>query len=162
VGGGDFSHLPGHSAQLCLARTGGVVPRRSGLLARERRGPAGSEADTLAMLEELIGLAGEILTVNRVQPGFDRRLKQKLLAKAERFPFLDPFAGEFEFSDQKIQFHGDTPQRELVEALTETVTELAAEAGVEEVFRERLAGWVERHGRHLARLGVPGRHVYGT
>jgi hypothetical protein len=165
--GGDFSHLPGHPAQFvlwckdrrALCRVGRIP---LSLVKGGGSAPAGSEADTLAMLEELIGLAGEILTVNRVQPGFDRRLKQKLLAKAERFPFLDPFAGEFEFSDQKIQFHGDTPQRELVEALTETVTELAAEAGVEGVFRERLAGWAERHGRHLARLGVPGRHVYGT
>jgi hypothetical protein len=123
---------------------------------------AGSEADTLTMLEELIGLAEEVLTVKRVQPGFDRRLKQKFLAKAERYPFLDPFVGEFEFFDQEIRFSGDTPHRELVEALTETVTELAVEAGVEDVFRERLAGWAERHGRHLLRLGVSRRHIFGT
>jgi len=157
--GGDFSHLPGHPAQFvlwCKERKAlcrvGRIPLS---LVQGGAAPAGSEVDTLAMLEELIGLAEKILTVNRVQPGFDRRLKQKLLAKAERFPFLDPFAGEFEFSDQKIRFSGDTPHRELVEALTETVTELAVEAGAEEVFRERLAGWAERHGRQLMRLGVP-------
>jgi hypothetical protein len=61
-----------------------------------------------------------------------------------------------------IRFYGDTPHRELVEAITETVTELAAEAGAEDVFRERLAGWAERHGRHLVRLGVPRRLVCGT
>jgi len=161
--GGDFSHLPGHPAQFvlwCKERKAlcrvGRIPLS---LVQGGAAPAGSEVDTLAMLEELIGLAEKILTVNRVQPGFDRRLKQKLLAKAERFPFLDPFAGEFEFSDQKIRFSGDTPHRELVEALTETVTELAVEAGAEEVFRERLAGWAERHGRHLMRLGVPRPHV---
>jgi hypothetical protein len=49
-----------------------------------------------------------------------------------------------------------------VEALTETVTELAAEAGAEDVFRERRAGWAERHGRHLVRLGVSHRHFSGT
>ena len=157
--GGDFSHLPGHPAQFvlwCKERKAlcrvGRIPLS---LVQGGAAPAGSEVDTLAMLEELIGLAEKMLTVNRVQPGFDRRLKQKLLAKAERFPFLDPFAGEFEFSDQKIRFSGDTPHRELVEALTETVTELAVEAGAEEVFRERLAGWAERHGRQLMRLGVP-------
>jgi len=161
--GGDFSHLTGHPAQFvlwCKERKAlcrvGRIPLS---LVQGGAAPAGSEVDTLAMLEELIGLAEKILTVNRVQPGFDRRLKQKLLAKAERFPFLDPFAGEFEFSDQKIRFSGDTPHRELVEALTETVTELAVEAGAEEVFRERLAGWAERHGRHLMRLGVPRPHV---
>lgn len=163
---GDFSQLPGHPAQFvlwCKERKAlcrvGRIP-----LSLVNGGAAsdGSETDTLAMLEELVGLAEEVLTVNRVQPGFDRRLKQKLLAKAERFPFLDPFAGEFEFSDQKIRFSGDTPHRELVAALTETVTELAAEAGAEDVFRERLAGWAERHGRHLVRLGVPCRHVFGT
>ena len=158
--GGDFSHLPGHPAQFvlwCKERKAlfrvGRIPHS---LVQGGAAPAGSEVDTLAMLEELIGLAEKILTVNRVQPSFDRRLKQKLLAKAERFPFLDPFAGEFEFSDQKIRFSGDTPHRELVEALTETVTELAVEAGAEEVFRERLAGWTEQHGRHLVRLGVRG------
>jgi hypothetical protein len=161
--GGDFSHLPGHPAQFvlwCKERKAlcrvGRIPLS---LVQGGAAPAGSEVDTLAMLEELIGLAEKILTVNRVQPGFDRRLKQKLLAKAERFPFLDPFAGEFEFSDRKIRFSGDTPHRELVEALTETVTELAVEAGAEEAFRERLAGWAERHGRHLMRLGVPRPHV---
>jgi len=161
--GGEFSHLPGHPAQFvlwCKERKAlcrvGRIPLS---LVQGGAAPAGSEVDTLAMLEELIGLAEKILTVNRVQPSFDRRLKQKLLAKAERFPFLDPFAGEFEFSDQKIRFSGDTPHRELVEALTETVTELAVEAGAEEVFRERLAGWAERHGRHLMRLGVPRPHV---
>jgi hypothetical protein len=161
--GGDFSHLPGHPAQFvlwCKERKAlcrvGRIPLS---LVQGGAAPGGSEVDTLSMLEELIGLAEKILTVNRVQPGFDRRLKQKLLAKAERFPFLDPFAGEFEFSDQKIRFSGDTPHRELVEALTETVTELAVEAGAEEVFRERLADWAERHGRHLMRLGVPRPHV---
>jgi hypothetical protein len=164
--GGDFSHEPAHPEQFvlwCKERKAlcrvARIPRS---LVKGGETPAGSEADTLTMLEELIGLAEEVLTVKRVQPGFDRRLKQKFLAKAERFPFLDPFAGEFEFFDRKIRFSGDTPHRELVEALTETVTELAAEAGVEDVFRERLAGWSERHGRHLLRLGVSHRHIFGT
>jgi hypothetical protein len=164
--GGDFSDVPGHPAQFvlwCQDRKAlcrvGRIPLS---LVNGGVASAGSEADTIAMLEELIGLAEEVLTVHRVQPGFDRRLKQKLLAKAERFPFLDPFVGEFEFSDRKIRFSGDTPHRELVEALTETVTELAAEAGAKDVFRERLAGWAERHGRHLVRLGVSRRHFSGT
>jgi len=165
--GGDLSDVPGHPAQFvrwcrdrkALCRVGRIP---LSLVNGSCAASAGPEADTLAMLEELFGLTEEVLTVNRVQPGFDRRLKQKLLAQAERFPFLDPFAGEFEFSDRKVRFSGDTPHRELVEALAETVTELAAEAGAEELFRERLSGWAERHGRHLVRLGVNRRHVRGT
>jgi hypothetical protein len=163
--GGDFNYLPGPPAQFvlwCKDRKAlcrvGRIPLS---LVNGGAAPAGSEADTLAMLEELFGLAAEVVTAQRVQPGFDRRLKQKLLAKAERFPFLDPFAGEFEFADRKILFAGDTPHRELVEALIETVTELATEAGAQAVFRERLAGWAERRSRHLARLGVPRRYVCG-
>jgi hypothetical protein len=160
--GGDFSHLPGHPAQFVLWCKNQKALCRVGRIPLSLvNGGHGSEADTLAMLEELIGLAEEVLTVNRVQPGFDRRLKQKLLAKAERFPFLDPFAGEFEYFDQKIRFSGDTAQRELVEALIETVTELAAEAGAGDVFRDRLAGWAERNSRQFLRLGVPRRQVCG-
>jgi hypothetical protein len=161
--GGDFSHEPGRAEQFALwckeRKALCRVARIPRSLVNGGATAAGSEAGTLTMLEELIGLAEEVLTVKRVQPGFDRRLKQKLLAKAERFPFLDPFAGEFEFFDRKIRFSGDTPHRELVGALTETVTELAAEAGVEDAFRERLTGWAERHGRHLVRLGVSRRHI---
>jgi hypothetical protein len=46
-----------------------------------------------------------------------------------------------------------------VEALTETVTELAAEAGVADAFRERLTGWAERNSRHLVRLGASRPHI---
>jgi len=66
------------------------------------------------------------------------------------------------FSDRKIRFFSDTPHWELVEALTDTVTELTAEAEAEAVFRERLEGWQARHGRHLMRLGVSRRHFSGT
>jgi len=161
--GGDFSHEPGRAEQFALwckeRKALCRVARIPRSLVNGGATAAGSEAGTLTMLEELIGLAEEVLTVKRVQPGFDRRLKQKLLAKAERFPFLDPFAGEFEFFDRKIRFSGDTPHRELVEALTETVTELAAEAGVADLFRERLTGWAERNSRHLVRLGVFRPHI---
>jgi len=161
--GGDFSHEPGHPEQFALwckeRKALCRVARIPRSLVNGGATSAGSEADTIAMLEELIGLAEEVLTVKRVQPGFDRRLKQKLLAKAERFPFLDPFAGEFEFFDRKIRFSGDTPHRELVEALTETVMELAAEAGVADLFRERLTGWAERNSRNLVRLGVSCPHI---
>ncbi len=164
---GDFSPLSGHPVKFvlwckdrnALCRVGRLPVS---LVNGSGAASAGFEADTFAMLEELIGQTEEVLTVNRVQPGFDRRLKQKLLAKAERFPFLDPFAGEFEFSNQKIRFSGDTPLRELVEALTETVTELAAEAGAEGIFRERLESWAQRHLRHLVRLGVSRRQICGT
>jgi hypothetical protein len=164
---GDFSPLSGHPVKFllwckdhnALCRVGRIPVS---LVNGSGAASAGFEADTFAMLEELIGQAEEVLMVKRVQPGFDRRLKQKLLAKAEQFPFLDPFAGEFEFSNQKIRFSGDTPHRDLVEALTETVTELAAEAGAEGIFREWLANWAQRHLRHLVRLGVSRRQICGT
>jgi len=67
----------------------------------------------LAILERFIG-----------EKNFSLLWRQKGIEKAERYPFLDPFANEFEYKEGKIVFYGDTSEKELLEALKEVCAEI--------------------------------------
>jgi len=67
----------------------------------------------LAILEKIIG-----------KKFFFFLWRQKGIEKAEKYPFLDPFANEFEYKEGKIVFYGDVSERELLEALKEVCAEI--------------------------------------
>ena len=67
----------------------------------------------LAVLEKIIG-----------EKNFSLLWRQKGVEKAEKYPFLDPFANEFEYKEGKIAFYGDASEKELLEALKEVCTEI--------------------------------------
>ncbi len=58
---------------------------------------------------------------------FSMSLRAGQLKIAERFPFLDPFAGDFEYLAGEIVFVGQATAEEFVEGLTEALR-LAMEA----------------------------------
>ncbi|HWP35117.1 MAG TPA: hypothetical protein VNM66_05925 [Thermodesulfobacteriota bacterium] len=65
-------------------------------------------------------------------PGaFALALRRAMDAQSERYPFLDPFEGLFEFRDGRLAFHGQEPPRVVVcavwECLRQAVDALAAD-----------------------------------
>lgn len=67
---------------------------------------------TQADLSRLLDFWSHIMTLfakNVTLEMFDRQLREILISKAEEFPFLDPFAGEFRYVDGKINFDGEFP-----------------------------------------------------
>ncbi len=81
-------------------------------------------------LHETIALWQEILT--RFESAADRltksgmfviALKREFVEHAKRFPFLDPFAGEFAYRNGEIEYAGDAPVRQLNRGLSECLAQ---------------------------------------
>ncbi len=123
--------------------------------------PAAGPADgngrqrTMEMLEELLRRLEDVVVAdNRIRGDFRVLLKKKFVEKAEHFPFLDPFAAEFEYRDQRIECHRDVRNGELLAGVTESVRELVAELGIGPMFQKTLYPWREKYGDVIRRFRI--------
>lgn len=88
-------------------------------------------SETIKSLETLLGLLERGIKSNKkIKAPFSKLLKKKFVEKANKYPFLDPFVAEFEYSEQKITFVGDASDNELAKGVIESVKELAEELGI--------------------------------
>jgi hypothetical protein len=85
---------------------------------------------------------------------FHKLLKQKFVENADRFAFLDPFAGEFEYAEQKITLSGRIIDRDLVDGVVAVVNEMARELGLQSALIEKLDLWSEEYADELAMYDV--------
>jgi hypothetical protein len=76
-------------------------------------------------------------------------LNRKFVEKADRYPFLDPFAAEFKYADEKIKFDGDTTDKELTQGVLESITELAAELDALTQFKSNLVTWMKKYSEEV-------------
>jgi hypothetical protein len=114
----------------------------------------------IAFWEEV--LSGTEEAVDGVsKPGrFVMAFKEVLVGRATVYPFLDPFAAEFEYAGGKIDFQGPLPgefSRALGDCLSDTVSKLAFQlkrADLEHRVRARLEGVSERHASVMDRFGL--------
>jgi hypothetical protein len=81
---------------------------------------------------------------------FQKLLKQKSVENADRFSFLDPFAGEFEYAQQKIALSRRVSDRDLVDGVVAVVNEMARELGLQSALIENLDLWLEEYADELA------------
>jgi hypothetical protein len=109
----------------------------------------------LESMEELLVGFENLFHSNRSTKGdFRTLLKRKFLELAETYPFLDPFAGEVEYTDHKIRFTGDASETQLAEGLLASVRSLAEENGIQPELKTTMDGWFKKHGRKLILLGI--------
>ena len=94
-------------------------------------------------------------------PGrFRMALREVLVSRANTYPFLDPFAAEFEYKDKAILFEGPLPaefSKALGACLGDTVAKLAFQlkrADFEERVRTQLAGTSEKHAAVIERWSL--------
>ncbi len=68
---------------------------------------------------------------------FNPALRRACIAKASTYPFLDPFAGEFEYRDGKIKFDGQATVAQfnagLSQCVAQAVRELAAQPATQDI-----------------------------
>ena len=111
--------------------------------------------EVLGALEELLALLESFLTSNPAVKGdFNTLLKKKFLDLADEYTFLDPFAGEFQYSGRKIRFASEAKDAELAKGLLVAVSGLVRDQGLNAPFKSRLEGWHQKHRKKLLSLGI--------
>ncbi len=117
--------------------------------------------------EEVIGFWDDVLqsveeTVDSLaKPGrFVLAFKEVLVARAVTYPFLDPFAAEFEYAGGKITFDGPLPaefSKALGDCLSDAISKLAFQlkrTDLEGRVRARLAHVAARHAAIVERFSL--------
>jgi hypothetical protein len=109
----------------------------------------------IEMLEELLAVFEKMLALKKKRGmDFQKLLKQKLVQHADRYAFLDPFAGEFEYIDQRIRFSGQASEAHLVDGIFTIVKELALEQGLLSTLIENLDSWSLKYSEDLAGFDI--------
>ncbi|MGD9045354.1 MAG: hypothetical protein PVG06_16700 [Desulfobacterales bacterium] len=135
----------GGSFNVCRIRLTNPKTNRKADLAKSKH-----PAATIEFLEELLGVLEKGVRLERKKrTDFQKLLKQKLIEHADRYAFLDPFAGEFEYVEHKIKFSGQTSDQNLVDGVFTVVKEMAQEQGLMPVLVESLDSWSEKYSEIL-------------
>jgi len=109
----------------------------------------------LESMEELLASVESLFRSNKAAKGeFRTLLKKKFLDLAETYPFLDPFAGELEYTNHRIRFTGDAGETQLAQGLLASVKSLAEENGIQSELKAVMDNWFKKHSRKLLLLGV--------
>ena len=103
-------------------------------------------ARVVTAMEEMIAIFERTVASMKTNDNdFATLLNRKFVEKADRYPFLDPFAAEFRYSNEKIFFEGDTTDEELTKGVVESVTELAEELNASKQFKSNLTTWMKKY-----------------
>jgi len=125
-------------------------------LGREEFAPASDEDETMTELKRLMGeiagtIEGSAQAVDR-HDGFAMCLRAGQLKIADRYPFLDPFASEFEYLTGEIVFVGQATAEQFVAGLTEALSLAIKSLAETNTYGEKFRAYVrEDLGKLLAR-----------
>jgi hypothetical protein len=109
----------------------------------------------LDMLEELlITFENVVGSTRKIRADFNKLLKQKFVENAERYSFLDPFAGELEYSRHHLSYTGDSSNKELSVGIVNCVKEMAQELGVLPRLAGDLRPWSEKYAQELTAFEI--------
>lgn len=109
----------------------------------------------LTMLEDFLKIFEKTVSENKkLKIDFTKILKKKFVENAERYAFLDPFAGEFDYSDGRLTFTGAASDKELVDGVLTSVNQLAQELGLLPQLLEHSREWSEKYTTQLANFRI--------
>ncbi|HEX4951613.1 MAG TPA: hypothetical protein VFZ34_33455 [Blastocatellia bacterium] len=80
--------------------------------------------DLMQLMSQVVAAVERGMTVAGRGSSFPTALRAGLLAVTERYPFLDPFAAEFEYQDKEIVFVGTAQAGEFAAGLTEALRQM--------------------------------------
>ncbi len=120
----------------------------------------GYRAELMAFWEDVLSRV-ESVADGLSKPGrFLLAFKEVLVSRAVTYPFLDPFAAEFNYAGGHISFEQPLPDdfsKALADCLTDTIAKLAFQlkrADLEAKVRSRLEGVSEKHAAVIDRFGL--------
>ncbi len=109
----------------------------------------------LDMLEELLIIFESVVSsTKKIRTDFSKLLKQKFVENADKYSFLDPFAGELEYSRRHLSYSGDSSNKDLTYGIVDSVKEMAQELGVLPRLVGELESWSEKYARELSAFGI--------
>jgi len=96
------------------------------------------------------------------KPGtFATALKRACIELADTYPFLDPFAAEFEYRDGQIRYEGQAPAADLNQGLSRCLAQcvhaLTGQPAIKDLparLSSAVGGLKKRHGARLAEYGL--------
>ena len=160
---GDLSHSK-ESKEVLIQKTkelGGIFSvskislKKEGVDAKSEDMAKEGTSNTLTMLEALLVVFERVITSNKgIESNFNTLLRKKFIEKADKFVFLDPFAAEFQYADQRITFSGDVTDEELIKGLMECVKEIAEGLGILSQFNDELGLWSKKYEKELRKFHV--------
>lgn len=80
--------------------------------------------DLMQLMSQVVAAVERGMTVAGRGSSFPTALRAGLLAVTERYPFLDPFAAEFEYQDKEIVFVGTAQPVEFASGLSEALRQM--------------------------------------
>jgi hypothetical protein len=119
--------------------------------------------EIIPIFQEVLSRAEQLVDGVAKKKGlFHKLFKESLVERSEEFPFLDPFAGEFEYREGTIQFTGEVGIKEfakgIVECLVATLSRLEKELPKDKMLPLKLKAGIEssleQHSEVLKRLRV--------
>lgn len=84
----------------------------------------GDMRDLMQLMSQVVAAVERGMTVAGRGSSFPTALRAGLLAVTERYPFLDPFAAEFEYQDKEIVFVGTAQPVEFAAGLSEALRQM--------------------------------------
>src|SRR5205823_14805179 len=114
--------------------------------------------DLTGLLSSVIAAVERGMTVAGRGSSFPTALRAGLLAVTEHYPFLDPFAAEFEYHDREIVFVGSAQPSEFANGLTEALGQMvedliySSNGRVREYIAEELSKVESDYGDELRRV----------
>lgn len=84
----------------------------------------GEMRDLMTLMSRVVAAVEKGMTAAGRGSSFPTALRAGLLAVTERYPFLDPFAAEFEYQDKEIVFVGTAQPSEFATGLSEALRQM--------------------------------------
>jgi hypothetical protein len=127
----------------------------AGLLPRHMSAETRTNSRLLQSLEALLNLFEMAHAAKgRSKPGFSVLLRKKFIQKADRFPFLDPFAGELTYIAGKMSLKGSHRPVEVAQGVVDSLLELGKELGIMDAARPRMNEWLSKYADEYSALGI--------
>ena len=102
---------------------------------------------TLAMAQDLLLILEKTVKTHKKKQAtvFNKLLRKKFITKAEKYDFLDPFSGEFEYADGTVHYNGSADIAQVLQGVIESAKELADEIGLLYEFVNNTEPWKEKY-----------------
>ena len=112
-------------------------------------------SEVITAMEELLHLFEGVVNSNKTtKDDFYTLLKKRFLELADTYEFLDPFGGEFAYSDGTVRFTGKAKDEAMIKGILTAVTGLAGELGLASQFQTKAAAWFLKHSAKLKSFGI--------